>query len=57
MKLKKATDGSLLEAEIDKLLSSEFKKLGKNNRFRFDWTLEEHSDVYKIFLVSDSDNT
>lgn len=56
MKLKKTDDNSFLGAEIKKLLSSEFELLTNSNRFRFDWTLERHSDVYKIFLISESDN-
>jgi hypothetical protein len=44
-----------LDAKIQKLIATEFEGLKGSPNFRFDWSLERHSDVYKIVLLSDLD--
>ena len=55
MKLQRQSDKVLVEASIKKLIETEFAGLKGSPNFKFDWSLEKHSDVYKIFLLSDVD--
>lgn len=54
MNLIEASTGHKIKARINRLNPSEVKQLKGNNRFGFDWSLEEEKQVYGIQLEEDS---
>lgn len=50
MKIKDKGSGDNLEASIEEVEFTDYKKIEGNENFTFDWLFEERNEVYKIFL-------
>jgi hypothetical protein len=51
MPLRNKKRGESLEAAIEKVIESDFKRIKSSGEFNFDWSLEKAYEIYKIYLL------
>lgn len=55
MPLKESKSGKSLASSIELVIKSDFEWVEKSNQFKFDWRIESHNEVYKIYLLDAED--
>jgi hypothetical protein len=51
MPLKDRETGESLEAIIERVIESDYRRIKSSKEFDFDWKLEKKNEVYKIYLL------